>query len=102
MNLINPGNNATAPAPKASAEHLACLKDAVRGELELDADTTVLIQQLACTEPGCPPVETVVAVLGATRRIWKFSTPTTDVTPAALRDVIAKCPKGREHDHDNR
>ena len=100
MNLVNPGNKTTS-APKASATHLGSLKDAVRRELGLDAETTVLIQQLACTEPGCPPVETVVAVLGTSRPTWKFSTPTTDVTPAALRDVIAKYPRGREHDHDN-
>ena len=100
MNLVNPGNNTTS-APKASATHLASLKDAVRGELGLDTETTVLIQQLACTEPGCPPVETVVAVLGTARPTWKFSTPTTDVTLEALRDVIAKYPRGREHDHDN-
>lgn len=101
MNLVNPGNKVAAAAPKAAAAHLADLKDTVRGELALDADTTVLIQQLACTEPGCPPVETVVAVLGATRRTWKFSTPTTDVTPAGLRGVLREHPKGREHDHDN-
>jgi hypothetical protein len=100
MNLVNPGNN-TAAAPRASAAHLADLKDVVRSELELDTETTVLIQQLACAEPGCPPVETVVAVLGTSRRSWKFSTPTTDVTTAALRDVIAKYPRGREHDHDD-
>lgn len=101
MNLVNPGNNTTAPVPKASAAHLAGLKDVVRRALELDAETTVLIQQLACTEPGCPPVETVVAVLGATRRSWKLPSPTTDVTPAALRDLMAKYQRGREHDHDN-
>lgn len=99
MSLVNPGNN-TASTPKAPAAHLAGLKDVVRSELELDGETTVLIQQLACTEPGCPPVETVVAVLGTLRRSWKFPTPTTDVTTAALRDLIAKYPRGHEHDHD--
>lgn len=101
MNLVNPGNKVAAATPKASATHLADLKDMVRGELELGSDTTVLIQQLACTEPGCPPVETVVAVLDRTRRSWKFPYPATDVTPAGLRDVLREHPKGREHDHDN-
>ena len=99
MNLVNPGNNVAA-APKASATHIADLKDVVRSELELDAETTVLIQQLACTEPGCPPVETVVAVLGATRRSWKVLSPTIDVAPSDVRDMISKFPKGREHDHN--
>lgn len=101
MNLVNPGNSAM-PAPKASAAHLTELKDVVRRELALDVETTVLIQQLACAEPGCPPVETVVAVLGEARRSWKFATATTDVTQGALRDALRKYPKGREHDHDDR
>lgn len=101
MNLVNPGYNAM-PARKASAAHLVDLKDVVRRELGLDAETTVLIQQLACAEPGCPPVETVVAVLAATRRSWKFANATTDVTPSDVRDALQKYPKGREHDHDDR
>lgn len=77
------------------------LKDTVRSTLSLDADETVLIQQLACTEPGCPPVETVVAVLGSPRRSWKFATPTAEITPAHLRDTLKNHSKGRDHDdHD--
>jgi len=35
----------------------------VREALGLDEGTVVLVRQLACHEPGCPPVETVLAVL---------------------------------------
>ncbi|MGW0159794.1 hypothetical protein ACWDUN_10775 [Mycobacterium sp. NPDC003323] len=92
MSLVNPGNN-TPALPKASAQQLAELKQVVRTELDLYAEATVLIQQLACTEPGCPPVETVVAVLGTPRRSWKFTVATTDLTPHALRDMIATYPE---------
>jgi hypothetical protein len=29
----------------------------------LSDDTTVMVTELECREPGCPPIETVVAVL---------------------------------------
>ncbi|MFF4762954.1 hypothetical protein [Streptomyces sp. NPDC001292] len=35
----------------------------MRALLGLDDDTAVMVRELACTEPGCPPLETVVAVL---------------------------------------
>ena len=100
MSLVNPGKN-TPPLPRASAQQLADLKHVVRTELDLYAEATVLIQQLACAEPGCPPVETVIAVLVTPRRSWKFASPATDITPQALRDMIATYPEGREHAHDD-
>ncbi|MGW2650541.1 hypothetical protein ACWC2T_38060 [Streptomyces sp. NPDC001393] len=51
----------------------------MRALLDLDDDTAVLIRQLACTEPGCPPLETVVVVLpmeGDARR-WTCTAPPT-------------------------
>jgi hypothetical protein len=29
-----------------------------------DDDVTVFVSELACVEPGCPPIETVIALLG--------------------------------------
>ena len=69
--------------------------------LRLDADTSVLVQQLACAEPGCPPVETVVAVLGSRRRTWKIPNPTAEVSENDLRAVITEHPEGTNHDHDD-
>jgi hypothetical protein len=31
--------------------------------LHLSADVYVLVTELRCTEPGCPPLETVIAIL---------------------------------------
>jgi hypothetical protein len=39
------------------------IKQWVRESLSLSAETTVMVAELACTEPGCPPLETVVALL---------------------------------------
>jgi len=35
----------------------------VRESHGIPEETTVMVTELACTEPGCPPLETVVAVL---------------------------------------
>lgn len=81
---FRPGNPAT-PSP-----HLRELKETVRTLLGLDDDTAVMIRQLACTEPGCPPLETVVAVLpmnGSARR-WTLHRPTDEITEDDLKAVL--------------
>ncbi|MGV0743760.1 hypothetical protein [Mycolicibacterium sp. XJ870] len=99
--LVNPGGMAPPAMPKASPEHVDDLKAVVRTTIGLSLDTTVLIQQLACTEPGCPPVETVVAVLSSSRTIWKLPIPTADIAVADLRRVITEHPEGHDHaDHN--
>jgi hypothetical protein len=98
--LVNPGGRKPV-GQKASTVHLRSLKDVVRSTLALDPGEAIVVQQLACVEPGCPPVETVVAVLGAFQRSWKFATPTADVTPALLRDTLINHPKGRIHDEEH-
>ncbi|QHC21459.1 hypothetical protein [Streptomyces sp. GS7] len=72
------------------------LKDAVRRLLGLDEDSAVVIRQLACTEPGCPPLETVIAVLprdGPARR-WTLHRPADQVTEDDLRRLLATAPEG--------
>jgi hypothetical protein len=48
--------------PKAERSDTRVLKQWVREELDLPEDTTVVVSELTCTEPGCPPLETVVSV----------------------------------------
>jgi hypothetical protein len=66
------------------------LKQSVRRLLDLDDDTTVMVSQLACSEPGCPPLETVIAVLpmdGPPRR-WTLHRPADQVTEDDLRTLL--------------
>ncbi|MBX9359672.1 hypothetical protein K4G64_00185 [Streptomyces sp. WAC04114] len=66
------------------------LKETVRTLLGLDEDTAVVIRELACTEPGCPPLETVVAVLpmdGEARR-WTLHRPAEQLTEDDLRAAL--------------
>jgi hypothetical protein len=68
------------------------LKAVVRDTLHLDADHTIVVQQLACAEPGCPPVETVIAVLSATApaQRWTLHQPLSDLTADALRAALTQ------------
>ncbi|WP_084357007.1 hypothetical protein [Mycolicibacterium wolinskyi] len=99
--LVNPGGNARSTAPKASAAHVDDLKGIVRATLDIPLDTTVLVQQLACAEPGCPPVETVIAVLSSQRTTWKIPKPTADIAVTDLQRLITEHPEGHDHaDHN--
>jgi hypothetical protein len=55
-----------------------------------------MIRQLACTEPGCPPVETVVGVLpmDAAARRWTLHRPVTQITFDDLLALLANPPEG--------
>ncbi len=63
--------------PPERAEKTRAIKAWVREELALDDDATVLVTELACTEPGCPPVETIIALMavGQERRQAKVHKP---------------------------
>jgi hypothetical protein len=74
------------------------LKVAARRLFEAVDDDAVVIHDLACTEPGCPPVETVVALLhaGSEPRQVKVHKLAAAVTEDDLRTAIQG---GNEHAH---
>jgi hypothetical protein len=57
---------------------------------EASEDDAILVSQLRCTEPGCPPIETAVALLrkGSEPRHVKIHKPAVDVTVEDLRAAI--------------
>ena len=66
-----------------------------RERFSLPENATVMVTELVCTRPGCPPLETVVAFWLADdeRRHFKVFKPTADVVagdlpPAWLKDVL--------------
>ncbi|MFT5009240.1 MAG: hypothetical protein ACI868_001947 [Granulosicoccus sp.] len=71
--------------PRKSHEHVAALeiiKDWTRERFSLAADGVILVAELNCQVPGCPPVETVVAFWDddSTRYRYKVFKPVTAVT----------------------
>jgi hypothetical protein len=49
--------------PKTDPKRIADLKEWVVEVFRLGADVSVMGTELRCTEPGCPLVETVIAIL---------------------------------------
>ena len=55
---------------KKSPEHSAALdrvREWVRARFSL-GDTAIMVAEVACTTPGCPPIETVIAFWSDERR----------------------------------
>ncbi|MFF4865538.1 hypothetical protein ACFY3J_28165 [Streptomyces sp. NPDC001231] len=78
------------PATAGPSPRLRELRDIVRAVLGLDDDTAVIIRQFTYTEPGHPPLETVVTVLpmdGDARR-WTLHRPTDRITEHDLRAAL--------------
>ncbi len=49
--------------PKADPEQIQQIKSWVYRILKVDTEIPISISQIACKEPGCPPIETVIAVM---------------------------------------
>jgi nitrate reductase delta subunit len=69
---------------RKNPDHTAAL-DRVRGwvrrQFKLADDAAVLVAEVACAVPGCPPVETVIAFWSDARRHhFKVFKPVTQVT----------------------
>lgn len=83
---------------KKSPEHTAVLdrvREWVRARFRLTEDTAILVAEVACAVPGCPPVETVIAFwLDEKRHHFKVFKPVAsvaedDLPPAWLRPALA-------------
>jgi hypothetical protein len=84
------------PGRGSQAVHIA---QVVRSVLRLSDDVAVTVQQLTCREPGCPPVETVIAVLAAPPQRWTLHHPLTDITDEMVTRLLIGNPDGGPHDH---
>jgi len=58
--------------PKANPKKIRQLKAWIYELLELNGEIPVSISQLHCTEPGCPPLETVIAVMTNPAKQYKI------------------------------
>ena len=82
---------------KKSPEHTAALdrvREWVRARFSLD-DGAILVAEVACAVPGCPPIETVIAFWTAIdrRHHFKVFKPVEkvlqdDLPPAWLKDAL--------------
>ena len=75
-----------------AVESIRSIKQWVREVLALAEDERVMVSELACHEPGCPPVETVVVVLRGARDtvMRKFHRPAHELTRAEVEAAWAQ------------
>ena len=64
----------------------------VAKHLDLSEEDLVTVAELACVEPDCPPVETVVTVHGAYggRRLWHIHQPLAEIDESLVVKTISR------------
>ena len=78
-------------ARRATPGRAGEVKAWVTERLRLTEADLVTVAELACHEPGCPPVETVVTVhaSGGERRSWHLHKPLADVVEQDIVTVLS-------------
>lgn len=74
--------------PTASPAAIQRLKTWTYEALALSSDVPISISQLQCHEPGCPPIETVIAVMNQPTQTYKIHTAADDVTQAQVQQAL--------------
>jgi len=78
------------PKPTANPEQIRKIQFWVRDRLNLDEETVVMVSELRCSEPGCPPLETLIAVLDGPgqRRQFRFHKTIAEMAPNDIDSAI--------------
>src|SRR3954468_798497 len=79
----DPNDDGAAFGVKKGPEHLAALervREWTRQRFKLSPDAAILVSEIVCNLPGCPPLETAVAFWdGETRHHFKLFKPVEEV-----------------------
>ncbi|QYZ68547.1 hypothetical protein [Neotabrizicola shimadae] len=80
--------------PRPDAEAVSRLKGWVADLMSLGDKDHIALAELACHEPGCPDLETVVTVTLADRRrfVLRFPTAVAEVTEAQVQSLRSSVP----------
>lgn len=88
-------------AAQRATERRAAARGWTCAALALGESATVLVTELSCAEPGCPPREVVIAVFAphAPRRQCRIHCALADLDEARVRAAwLAPTPCGDHHD----
>lgn len=85
--------------PRIDPDQADRIKSWARSTWSLPEETTVMVTELECREPGCPPIETVIALLTGPGKTTQFKIHKT-ADEVTQQDVQALAPGG-EHHHDD-
>ncbi|WP_343038465.1 hypothetical protein [Microvirga arsenatis] len=74
--------------PKPDKRAVDRVKDLARAALRTSSDTAFAVNEIACNDPGCPGIETVILVMepGRKTRALKIAKPLDEV---AEQDILA-------------
>ena len=83
-------------------QHLAAVKRWAAEAFQLTEDTTIMVTELRCTEPGCPPLETVIALLHPQTgtRQHKVHKALCDLARDDVLALAATQERGIQHEHN--
>ncbi|MBT5904026.1 MAG: hypothetical protein HOH58_18165 [Opitutaceae bacterium] len=75
--------------------HTRSIKQWVTDELDLTDEDVVSVMESGCIDPGCPLVETTIAVFGAdgSTRSWKLTRQRYAVAKFIVKQALAQAPK---------
>lgn len=78
--------------PKPDREAIERVKGWGRAALGATEDTSFAVNEIACADPGCPGIETVILVmeLGAKTRACKVAKPLDQVTEEDVREALQR------------
>ncbi len=82
MNLFARGTT------KADREQIRQIKNWLYETLSIDREVHISLSQLSCTEPNCPPVETVIAVMLNPAQQYKIHKPITEIEYTDICNLI--------------
>ena len=92
MNLFKQSRPTTNPAATQQ------IKTWVYDALSLSAEVPISISQLQCHEPGCPPIETVIAVMAQPTQTYKIHAAAADINQLQVIEALENTPgKSKEH-----
>jgi hypothetical protein len=79
------------------------MKQLVLHKFGLPAETSILLTELQCLEEGCPPIETVIAILDkpGEPRQYKIHKPMAVITDQDLDEIINGLHDHHQHQRDN-
>jgi hypothetical protein len=90
MNLFRQSRPATSPAV------IQQVKTWVYEALALPRETPISVSQLQCHEPGCPPIETVIAVMSQPPQTYKIHAAIADLNAATITQALQTAPASSE------
>jgi hypothetical protein len=77
---------------KPEAETIRRVKAWITAALDAHPGTTIAVNEIACADPSCPGIETVILIMepGRKTRACKVQKPIEDVTEADVRAALAE------------